>query len=958
MASSIRSPGVTTSVMDDQMSLLRRDSQRGPPLRILSLDGGGVRGFSMFILLQELMYRTYVEINGEAPTREQIPKPCDMFDLIVGTGTGGLIAIMLGRLRMDLETCKEVYVRMTRRVFETDKTLGGIPIHSTMFKASKLEEAICDCVGEHTRSMSEGNDGSASPDLSSPTRPPPSRSGHGLGRRLSRVSSGSFGRGGSKGMVAQESGNPYAALYDNRPFRCKTAVTAVYKNTPPTGKPILLRSYDSRREPPPDFNCTIWQAGRATCASALAFKPVKIGQYELLDEGAMNYNPAPQALDEAVLNEWPGREVGVFVSIGTGKRSPTSAKANQQEWWEGIVGNGISQFAEARRRLITKIDGCEKTHEYMLREHLQRRGVPLERYMRLNVNVGVGGFKMNEWQRLGEISTSTRMYLGKEQIQQATLRAAQELARLWYIHQQTPMRRNGSVSGSVAAPSFISYRPYDEDGYFSDSYVMNRLPCCPEDQEVGHSRSDSTGSSTTSQPLPLAHNQLRSPHQSLRRRNRYSMSLRLSTPVTDGPALDLEFGTRDAVLQQQTPLSPSRHQNGTATAVPWTASDVPQPLNVDRKNSEGTISNRSPTSLGPKRRSRIVEADPVQTEEHVHVVASPHSQHAAFTDRPFAMPMPMPMPMQRKDNQCRDGVLASNQPLSQSHPPAHYHQRSPAIGHDATPHVTPQSRVSNAVLLADGYSSIIPPYPDDEDDSIVRLPDEHSFKGSRPSTGRPAADPDTRSSAAEPSAARSSRPLEASEDGVTPAAAPVPPPRAPSRLWSTAAPGTRLSMLAEGGVEATYRHRRQASSNVSNAATVFSEGNAGGSHASVGTTITTPSSPSAVRSWSASNDGGEACIDISSTVAVVDGDMQEPGTRTSGGRSPTLTGPQDHDRVHNQPETPVSPHFMPEGPPAVNRETKPVLNPAGDSAHGPAPPHLPPIATIPTLASGVSYSFF
>lgn len=30
----------------------------------------------------------------------ETPRPCDYFELICGTSTGGLIAIMLGRLRM------------------------------------------------------------------------------------------------------------------------------------------------------------------------------------------------------------------------------------------------------------------------------------------------------------------------------------------------------------------------------------------------------------------------------------------------------------------------------------------------------------------------------------------------------------------------------------------------------------------------------------------------------------------------------------------------------------------------------------------------------------------------------------------------------------------------------------------------------------------------------------------
>src|SRR3954451_14366203 len=50
---------------------------------------------------------------------------------------------------------------MTRKVFETDKTIIGIPYKTTLFKASKLEEAIKECVREHTIFEEEGNDGTA-----------------------------------------------------------------------------------------------------------------------------------------------------------------------------------------------------------------------------------------------------------------------------------------------------------------------------------------------------------------------------------------------------------------------------------------------------------------------------------------------------------------------------------------------------------------------------------------------------------------------------------------------------------------------------------------------------------------------------------------------------------------------------------------------------------------------------
>jgi hypothetical protein len=189
----------------------------------------------MLIILQELMHRVYVEAEGKAPSRDAIPpKPCDYFDLIVGTGTGGLIAIMLGRLRLDLETCKDVYVTMTKRVFETDKTIAGIPYKHTLFKASKLEEAIRECVRDHTVYEYEGNDGTATGgrefgDLSSPVS---TNSPAGIRRSLSvRSARSASSFGGSTPSTMRNSvispqfsawGNPNASLYDGRENRTKT----------------------------------------------------------------------------------------------------------------------------------------------------------------------------------------------------------------------------------------------------------------------------------------------------------------------------------------------------------------------------------------------------------------------------------------------------------------------------------------------------------------------------------------------------------------------------------------------------------------------------------------------------------------------------------------------------------------------------------------------------------------
>ena len=187
-----------------------------------------------------------------------------------------------------------------------------------------------------------------------------------------------------------------------------------------------MRSYDSRKETAPEYECTIWEAGRATCAIGAAFKPIRVGQSIFHDDGAGTFNPAPHALDEAVVNEWPGREVGILVSIGTGKR-PSSSDANHAQWYDGFLG----EFAEARKRLIAKIEGCETIHKNMLSEYLANRGVNSHNYYRLNVEVGVGEFGMNEWHRLAEISTGTRRYLSRQEESSMIQDASAKLAKIF-----------------------------------------------------------------------------------------------------------------------------------------------------------------------------------------------------------------------------------------------------------------------------------------------------------------------------------------------------------------------------------------------------------------------------------------------------------------------------------------------------------------------------------------------
>lgn len=62
----------------------------GQDLCLLPLDGGGVRGLSSLLILQELMKRLCLEDPS---------KPCDVFDMIGGTSTGGYVIVTLAEER-------------------------------------------------------------------------------------------------------------------------------------------------------------------------------------------------------------------------------------------------------------------------------------------------------------------------------------------------------------------------------------------------------------------------------------------------------------------------------------------------------------------------------------------------------------------------------------------------------------------------------------------------------------------------------------------------------------------------------------------------------------------------------------------------------------------------------------------------------------------------------------------
>lgn len=76
-------------------------------IRVLSMDGGGMKGIAAVRLLKELERRSGKRI-------------VDLFDLIGGTSTGAMLASEIGLLNSSLDECNDVYKNLGAKVFSGD----------------------------------------------------------------------------------------------------------------------------------------------------------------------------------------------------------------------------------------------------------------------------------------------------------------------------------------------------------------------------------------------------------------------------------------------------------------------------------------------------------------------------------------------------------------------------------------------------------------------------------------------------------------------------------------------------------------------------------------------------------------------------------------------------------------------------------------------------------------------
>ena len=116
---------------------------KGAGTRTLCLDGGGIRG----IVELEVLRATEQAIGGEIPVQA-------FFDLIVGTSTGGIIALALGVQQWRVNHCIEMFTSLCDHAYTP--RLKGMPLldlaasisRGSRYKMKEFHEALKEAFGE------------------------------------------------------------------------------------------------------------------------------------------------------------------------------------------------------------------------------------------------------------------------------------------------------------------------------------------------------------------------------------------------------------------------------------------------------------------------------------------------------------------------------------------------------------------------------------------------------------------------------------------------------------------------------------------------------------------------------------------------------------------------------------------------------------------------------------------
>ncbi|KAM5369382.1 hypothetical protein ACJZ2D_008996 [Fusarium nematophilum] len=346
--------------------------------RLLALDGGGVRGIMALEVLKELMERVKKR-KGLA----KAPPPADYFELAAGTSTGGIMGIMLFRLRMTAQQTIDEYNRIAQTVFSpkiygwnisrvlptgvasfvnNSKTL----VQSSRFDDASMKKAIDEVVEKYGL---DDND-----------------------KKL---------RGDAP---LQHSGGARVFCCTTAQNRAETVLLRSYKDNNIYAGSIVNNVMKDNQD-----KVTISLAARATSAAPTFFPEVKFPEHKpeltFWDGGLLNNNPIDQlwySRYELVQPEEPPPAISCVISLGTGYIRPDSPS---DSWFQLMgVASEVMDFA-TNTNAKGKDFSRHMTHLNMRGEHKETK------YVRLNPSLGKQEIGLADYNKMKELQELARTYL-------------------------------------------------------------------------------------------------------------------------------------------------------------------------------------------------------------------------------------------------------------------------------------------------------------------------------------------------------------------------------------------------------------------------------------------------------------------------------------------------------------------------------------------------------------------
>ncbi|KAN0072294.1 hypothetical protein V8E54_009223 [Elaphomyces granulatus] len=247
-------------------------------VRILTLDGGGVRGIIELALLERLELRVGLNLAIR-----------DLFDLIMGTSTGGIIALGLAMTKHSATEMKTKFTELATATFKlrregaltifdplqiTSKTFMLLRIYESIYRTTPLKNGLVRLFGENLNLFSST-------------------------------------------QVKQQQRSTRVAVTSTKDTAANRCLITNYN------RPDFSSGDDFEREDKDEKEMKVWEAGLATAAAPFYFRPFeKAETMKNYVDGALHANlPIQYALEE-MANLWPnfGSEtlLDALVSVGTG----------------------------------------------------------------------------------------------------------------------------------------------------------------------------------------------------------------------------------------------------------------------------------------------------------------------------------------------------------------------------------------------------------------------------------------------------------------------------------------------------------------------------------------------------------------------------------------------------------------------------------------------------------------